>query len=181
MAITKVIDTPIKREERTDEVVIYAPLGQGYHVRVLRVTRDFYPDAPPVEVARRWVGRSMSQLLKDTAALPLLAALPVIFDRWAQDDDLNALTVTELETAIADATRVSDAALATLADWEAQLHLADSALTEALATPDLEARRIAQANADDLNARTSAARKAYTDATSQLIALTTQLTAVRGH
>ena len=181
MAISKVIDMPVKREERTDEAVIYAPMGRGYQVRVLRVTRDFYLDAPSVEVARRWVGRSMVQLLKDKSVLPLLAALPVIFDRWAQEDDLNALTVTELETAIADATRISDAALAILADWEAQLHLADSALAEALAKPDLEACRIAQAEADDLNAHTSAARKAYTVATSQLIALTMQLTAVRGH
>jgi hypothetical protein len=180
MAISKVIDTPVKREERTDEAVIYAPMGQGYQVRVLRVTRDFYSDAPPVENARRWVARSMTQLLKDKAVLPLLAALPVIFDRWAQEDDLNALTLAELEAAIADAIQASDAAQAAMTDLEAQLSLADITLAEALAKPDLEARRIAQAEDDDLNARTAVARKAYGDATSHLLTLKTQLAAVAG-
>lgn len=180
MAISKVIDRPIKREERTDEAVIYAPMGQGYQVRVLRVTRDFYLDAPPVEISRRWVARSMTQLLKDKTVLPLLAALPVIFDRWTQEDDLDALTVTELELAIAVATRTSDAALATMADWDAQLRLADIALAEAMAKPDLEARRIAQAEDDALITHTAIARKAYTDATSQLLTLTTRLAAIRG-
>lgn len=178
MAITKVIDTPIKREERTDEVVIYAPLGQGYHVRVLRVTRDFFTDAPPVEVGRRWITRSMARLRLDKAALPLLGSLPAIFDRWSQDDDLAAVTRSDLEAAVVVAQSSADAAQLELTSRDAELLLAVGRLNAALTGPDLEARRVAQVNADAVSILTVAARSAYTVASEELLRLRTQLAAL---
>lgn len=178
MAITKVIDTPIKREERTDEVVIYAPLGQGYHVRVLRVTRDFFADAPPVEVGRRWITRSMARLRLDSAALPLLGSLPSIFDRWSQDDDHDALTRSELEASVAVVQASADAAHLELTSREAELLLAVGRLNAALTGPDLEARRVAQADADAASILTVSARSAYTTAAEELFRLRTQLAAL---
>lgn len=90
MALTRQTELPINREERTDEVVIEAPLGAGYNVRVLRITRDYYADGRITEVSRRWIVRNMTQLMADSDAFPLLASLPPIFDRWSQEDDAAA-------------------------------------------------------------------------------------------
>lgn len=179
MAITKVIDRPIKREERTDEVVISAPLGQGYHVRVLRVTRDFFADAPPVEVGRRWLVRGMARLLRDSSALPLLGALPSIFDRWSQEDDLAALTLTELEAAVIEAQQSVAAAQAALTVEDANVIRLVGVLNAALLQPDLEARRVAQADADAANVRLVAARTTYDRAVGILEPLVARLAVLR--
>ena len=112
MAIQKVIDLPIKREERTDEVVIHAPLGKGYHVRVLRVTRDFFQTSPPVEVSRRWIERNMAQLMTDPDAIPLLSGLPALFDRWATEDDAAAAVAAAAAAAVAATAATAAAAAA---------------------------------------------------------------------
>lgn len=179
MAITKVIDQPTKREERTDEVVISAPLGQGYHVRVLRVTRDFFADAPPVEVGRRWLVRDMARLLRDSSALPLLGALPSIFDRWSQEDDLAALTLAELEVEVIEAQQVAATAQATLTVEDANVLRLVGVLNAALLQPDLEARRVAQAEADAATVRLVAARAAVDRATAVLEPLVARLAVLR--
>jgi hypothetical protein len=90
MAVEREIRVPIRREERTDEVIIQAPITKGYFVRVLRITRDYFEDGKEIEISRRYITRDMSKLILDAEAVPLLTALPAIFDRWANEDDAAA-------------------------------------------------------------------------------------------
>lgn len=83
MAIERPIILPVKREERTDEVLITTPPDGQYVVRIVRVTRDHYADGSVLEVSRREITRTLPDLMKDTKALPIMAALPAIFDEWA--------------------------------------------------------------------------------------------------
>lgn len=170
MAIAKTINQPIKREERTDEVVIQAPLGAGYIVRVLRVTRDYFADAPPVEVARRWLSRSMQQLMLNKAALPLIGSLPPTFDRWAQEDDDRASARNKVLADLAVAQAALGTASAAMLASDTAESAAQVALTAAQASlNDVEltgsASVVAAARADVMACQTSYNR-AHTTAVS---------------
>lgn len=90
MAISRVIEVPTSRIERTEEVVITTPMSGAYAVRVNRVTYDLFPDKPPVEVSRRTLFRDLPALLADQDAAAMVSALPALFDRWAAEDDAAA-------------------------------------------------------------------------------------------
>ena len=136
MAITKTIEHPTKRDERTDEVVIFAPLGKGYQVRVLRVTRDYFANSPPVEVSRRWLQRTMAQLMADSGALPMIAALPPIFDRWAQEDDASKVVRDAASAALLASQSVYAAASILASTKSAARNAAQIVLANAQQWPD---------------------------------------------
>lgn len=101
MAIPLTPEQALYREERTEEVHILCEMGTtsfdaakgyiaatgapNYAVHVIRVTRDYYANQPPVEIKRRTVTRDLTALLADPAAAALLLSLPPVFDRWATE------------------------------------------------------------------------------------------------
>lgn len=101
MATALIPEQALYREERTDEVLISCGLGTtafnpakgyvtsvgapNYLVQIVRVTRDYYANQPPVEIKRRTITRDFAALMADPAAAALLLSLPPVFDRWAAE------------------------------------------------------------------------------------------------
>lgn len=87
MAIEIPVQSPVafvKREERTDEAVICAPLGQAPYLQLLRVTRDTFSDGATREIGREIVVIPLDQLMANPQAAELVGTLPPLFDALVQ-------------------------------------------------------------------------------------------------
>lgn len=103
MAITRPIDNPaVSQEERTWRANIETPRDGNYSIQVYRETILRSSDETVTSVVQNYtpINRSASAIAAETVTLPngtvvpaalVLGALPLFFDRWADEDAARAV------------------------------------------------------------------------------------------